>query len=130
MTEQELINAAQAVRKRAFAKYSGFHVGAALIDEQGRVHVGCNVENASYPVGTCAEAGAIAAMVAAGGSRIKTIAVVGGKNDLTSCTPCGSCRQRISEFAGDDTRVVVIDDDGDWHNYTLDDLLPHSFHLD
>lgn len=130
MTEQELIDAALAVRERAFAKYSGFHVGAALIDADGGLHVGCNVENASYPVGTCAEAGAIAAMIAAGGSRIKTIAVVGGKDELTSCTPCGSCRQRISEFADDDTRVVVIDDDGEWHNYTLDDLLPHYFHLD
>ena len=130
MTEKELIDAALAVRENAYCRYSTFRVGAALIDEQGRLHVGCNVENASYPQGSCAETGAIAAMIAAGGKLINTIAVVGGYDELTACTPCGGCRQRIAEFSDDDTRLIVIDDDGEWHNYTLSDLLPHSFHLD
>lgn len=130
MTEQELIDAALAVREHAYCRYSTFRVGAALIDEQGQLHVGCNVENASYPQGSCAETGAIAAMIAAGGKLISTIAVVGGYDELMSCTPCGGCRQRIAEFADDDTRLIVMDDDGEWHNYLLADLLPHSFHLD
>jgi len=130
MTEQELIDAALAVRENAYCKYSSFRVGAALIDEQGRLHVGCNVENASYAQVSCAETGAIAAMIAAGGKVISTIAVVGGYDDMTACTPCGGCRQRIAEFSDDDTRLVVIDDDGEWHNYSLEELLPHSFHLD
>ena len=130
MTEKELIDAALAVRENAYCRYSTFRVGAALIDEQGRLHVGCNVENASYPQGSCAETGAIAAMIAAGGKVISTIAVVGGYDDVMPCTPCGGCRQRIAEFSDDDTRLIVIDDDGEWRNYALAELLPHSFHLD
>lgn len=130
MNDQDVIDAAIAVRNNAYCKYSGFKVGAALVDEQGRLHVGCNVENASYPQGSCAETGAIAAMIAAGGRVISTIAVTGGYDDTASCTPCGGCRQRINEFGDEDTRVIVIDDDGDWHTYSLAELLPHSFHLD
>ena len=130
MTDQELIDAALAVRENAYCRYSGFSVGAALIDEKGGTHVGCNVENAAYPQGNCAETAAIAAMVAGGGRRIVTIAVAGGSDRVTACTPCGGCRQRIYEFADENTRVIVIDDDGDWHTYTVADLLPSSFHLD
>ena len=130
MNDEDLIDEAREVRKNAYCDYSGFRVGAALVDEQGQVHVGCNVENAAYPQGSCAETGAIAAMVAAGGRKIKTIAVVGGSTKATACTPCGGCRQRINEFADEDTRVIVIDDDDEWHTYTMDELLPHSFHLD
>lgn len=129
ITDQELIDAARGVRKNAHARYSGFYVGAALLDERGRMHTGCNVENAAYPLGSCAEAGAIAAMIAAGGRRIVTIAVAGGKDDVSSCTPCGGCRQRINEFADTDTRILAIDDSGDWQSYTMADLLPASFHL-
>jgi cytidine deaminase len=129
MTDQELIEHALAVREKAYCKYSDFRVGAALLDEQGRLHLGCNVENASYPQGSCAETGAIAAMVAAGGTRIVAIAVAGGFDKIAACTPCGGCRQRINEFADEITRVIVVDDDGDWHQYTMHDLLPHSFHL-
>ena len=128
-SDQQLIEAAKAARKRAYAAYSGYFVGAALVDEQGRCHVGCNVENAAYPLGSCAEAAAIAAMVASGGTRIVTIAVAGGKDDVGSCTPCGGCRQRINEFADADTRVLVIDDSGDWQTYSIAELLPASFHL-
>ena len=117
MDDQELIDHAIAV-------------GAAVLDDEGRVHVGCNVENASYPEGTCAETGAIAAMVAAGSQKIVAIAVAGGSEKLTSCTPCGGCRQRIRQFAEDDTRIIVIDDSDDWRTYTMKEFLPSSFHLD
>ncbi len=129
MTDQELIDAALAVRVNAYCPYSGFQVGAALIDDQGQMHVGCNVENASYPQGNCAETSAIGAMVAAGGKTIVTIAVAGGSDAVTACTPCGGCRQRINEFADAQTRVIVIDDDGDWHTFSMPELLPASFHL-
>lgn len=130
MTDQELIESALAVRDNAYCQYSGFRVGAAIIDDQNRVHLGCNVENASYSEGSCAETGAIAAMVAAGGTTIRTIAVAGGHDAVTACTPCGGCRQRINEFSDEQTRVIVIDDDGDWRTYLIADLLPASFHLD
>ncbi len=129
MTDEELLDAARVVREKAYCPYSDFHVGAALLDENGDVHVGCNVENAAYPQGSCAEAGAIGAMVAAGGTRIVTIAVAGGGEKTRACTPCGGCRQRIHEFADDNTRIIVKDDDETWHTYTMADLLPSSFHL-
>jgi len=130
MTDDELLDAARTVRDLAYCPYSNFRVGAAIIDENGNVHVGCNVENAAYPQGSCAETGAIAAMVAEGGQRIVTIAVAGGGTKRTgACTPCGGCRQRIHEFSDKDTRIIVKDDDGDWHTYTMSDLLPSSFHL-
>lgn len=129
MNDQQLIDAALAVRENAHCPYSGFRVGAALIDDKGQLHSGCNVENASYPQGNCAETGAIGAMVAAGGTTIVTIAVAGGRENVTACTPCGGCRQRINEFADENTRIIVIDDNNDWHTYTMDELLPASFHL-
>ena len=129
MTDQQLIDAALAVREKAYCPFSGFYVGAALLDDQGQMHIGCNVENASYPQGNCAETSAIGAMVAAGGKSIVTIAVAGGKEKVTACTPCGGCRQRIAEFAEDQTRIIVMDDDSDWHTYTMSELLPARFHL-
>jgi cytidine deaminase len=129
MDDQDLINEAVAVREKAYCRYSGYAVGAALIDDNGNLHIGCNVENAAYPQGSCAETGALAAMVASGGKRIVTIAVAGGSDRVTACTPCGGCRQRINEFADENTRILVIDDDDEWHSYSIDELLPHSFHL-
>ncbi|TGD98574.1 cytidine deaminase [Methylobacterium nonmethylotrophicum] len=120
-----LFAAARAVQARAHAPYSGFHVGAAVLDEAGAVHAGCNVENAAYPVGTCAEAGAIAAMVAAGGRRIAAILVLGDGDALV--TPCGACRQRIREFAVPETSVHVAGPGGVRRTFTLDELLPASF---
>lgn len=120
-----LFSAARAVQARAHAPYSRFHVGAAIRDETGAVHAGCNVENAAYPVGTCAEAGAIAAMIAAGGRRIAAILVLGDGEALV--TPCGACRQRIREFAGPDTPILSGDSSGLRARYTLDQLLPASF---
>jgi cytidine deaminase len=122
---KKLLAAARAVRLRAHAPYSKFRVGAAVLDERGRVHAGCNVENAAYPVGTCAEAAAIAAMVAAGGRRIAAILVIGDGAALV--TPCGACRQRIREFAGPDTPVHAAGRDGLRRSFTLDALLPFAF---
>ena len=97
--ERKLIDTATEVRENAHAPYSGYRVGAALLDEEGRIHTGCNVENAAFPEGTCAEANAIGSMVAAGGKRIVAIAAVGGTDAIEACTPCGGCRQCILEFA-------------------------------
>ena len=129
IADEDLIRAATEARNNAYNVYSDYAVGAALIDDQGHLHVGCNVENAAYPLGSCAEAGAIAAMVQQGGKRIVKIAVVGGSGEIGPCTPCGGCRQRISEFADDDTVILAIDDSGDWRKFSIEQLLPASFHL-
>ena len=122
---ERLLAAARAVQGRAHAPYSNFHVGAAVLDEEDRVHAGCNVENAAYPQGTCAESNAIAAMVAAGGTRIAAILVLGKGDGLV--TPCGGCRQRIREFAAPDTPILVAGQEGVRGTFTLDELLPKSF---
>ncbi|ACI99653.1 cytidine deaminase [Rhodospirillum centenum] len=127
-TPADLFEAAAAARARSYSPYSRFKVGAAIRAEDGTVHAGCNVENAAYPQGQCAEATAIGAMVMAGAKRIVEIAVVGG--DAGSgllCTPCGGCRQRIREFAGPDTPIHVFDAGGAGRSFTLGELLPHSF---
>lgn len=129
MSEDDLVarlfDAAAAARARAYAPYSRFAVGAAALDEAGVVHAGCNVENASYPVGVCAEAGALSAMVAGGGRRLAAILVVGGGDGLT--TPCGACRQRIREFGHAKTPVFVAGPEGLRRRFTLGELLPESF---
>ena len=127
--EQQLIDAAKKVRPNAHAPYSGYLVGAALIDDTGTLHTGCNVENAAFPEGTCAEANAIGSMVAAGGKRIVAIAAVGGKDDIEACTPCGGCRQSIREFADENTRVILIGDENRIDSYSIDELLPAAFRL-
>ncbi|MCE2516487.1 MAG: cytidine deaminase [Alphaproteobacteria bacterium] len=121
----ELMKAAMAALDHAYAPYSKFHVGAAIRDENGVIHTGVNVENAAYPQGSCAEAGAIAAMVMAGGRRITAIAVA-GQGDLL-CTPCGGCRQRIREFAESSTPILICGDDVIKAEFTLAELLPESF---
>ena len=125
----DLLAAAIAVRARAYAPYSNFAVGAAIRTPSGAVHAGCNVENAAYPEGTCAEANAIAAMIASGGKTIRTIVIVGGHDDIEDCTPCGGCRQKIAEFAEDDTRIILLRPGGHTREFHVDDLLPRSFHL-
>ena len=130
MDRQKLIDKALQARRRAYSEYSGYNVGAALVDNRGGLHLGCNVENAAYPLGSCAEAAAIAAMVQAGGTRIAQIAIAGGRTDITACTPCGGCRQRIHEFADENTIITVFDDSGQWRDYSVAELLPASFHLD
>ena len=127
-SDNTLITAAIDAMTRAYAPYSDFAVGAALLDEQGRIHCGVNVENAAYPNGICAETSAIAMMVNAGGSRIERIAVAGGTDagDIL-CTPCGGCRQRIREFAAPDTVIIIANPGGEQQRFTLADLLPYSF---
>jgi cytidine deaminase len=112
LDEQNLIDAALAVRQNAYARYSNYRVGAALLDDRGKLYAGCNVENAAYPEGICAEAGAIAAMIAGGGELIHTIVIAGGHDDIEDCTPCGGCRQKIAEFASPETRVVLLQPGG------------------
>ena len=124
-TQRALLQAARAARLHAYAPYSNFQVGAAVLDEQGRVHAGCNVENAAYPQGVCAEAAALSAMVLAGGRRATALLVVGEGPSLV--TPCGGCRQKLREFAAPDTPVLVADGLGVQRWFTLDELLPHSF---
>jgi len=129
IADKDLIDAAKVARENAYCRYSGFAVGAAILDDNGNMHVGCNIENAAYPLGNCAEASAIAAMVLEGGNRIVRIAVVGGSGDIAPCTPCGGCRQRIHEFGDDDTVIITMDDSNDWQQYSIEELLPASFHL-
>ncbi len=121
----ELLAAATQVRLNAHAPYSGFAVGAALRDERGRVHVGCNVENAAYPQGLCAEAVALGALVAAGGKRVTAAAVVA--DAPAPITPCGGCRQKLREFAADDLPVRCANLGGAVADTTLGALLPSSF---
>ena len=123
--QRALLQAARAARLNAYAPYSNFLVGAAVLDEQGQVHAGCNVENAAYPQGVCAEAAALSAMVLAGGRRATALLVVG--EGPAWVTPCGGCRQKLREFAAPDTPVLVADGLGVQLRFTLDELLPHSF---
>jgi cytidine deaminase len=120
-----LFEAAKAIQAKAYAPYSRFKVGAAIATPDGQIFTGCNVENAAYPVGACAEGGAISAMIAGGANRIAEIVVI-GEGDLL-CTPCGGCRQRIREFASADTKIHVAGPDGIRKSFTLDELLPFSF---
>lgn len=120
-----LFAAAAAVQPRAYAPYSRFKVGAALLGDDGAVYAGCNVENAAYPIGNCAEPSAIAAMLAGGAKRIKRVYTTGP--GTTPVTPCGGCRQRIREFADQDVVVVSHGIDGTPLEQTIAQLLPHSF---
>jgi cytidine deaminase len=120
-----LVDAARVARQRAHAPYSRFRVGAALLDERGRIHAGCNIENAAYPQGLCAEAVALAHLVVAGGTQVVAAAVVG--DAPLGVTPCGGCRQKLREFAGDDATIIVADLHHEHACYTLGQLLPASF---
>lgn len=122
---QRLLAAALAARTRAHAPYSGYAVGAAVLDETGAVHAGCNVENAAYPQGWCAEATALGAMVMAGGHQVQAVLVAGPGGQVIS--PCGGCRQKMREFAADDVPVLAADDSGIRAQWTLGELLPASF---
>ncbi len=125
MSLDDLFREAKAAMERAYAPYSRFPVGAALRTPKGTIFSGCNVENASYPQGNCAETGAIAAMARAGEREIAEILVIGGGEGLV--TPCGGCRQRIREFAAPTTPVHVAGPEGVRRRFTLEELLPFSF---
>ena len=122
---RDLFRAAVAALGKAYAPYSGFSVGAAILGGAGGIYSGCNVENAAYPLGCCAEASAISAMVGAGERVIAEICIVGRGKSLV--TPCGGCRQKIREFATPETRVHVCDPEGLRRTLTLEELLPLSF---
>ncbi len=128
MNPETLVEAARAVRENAHVPYSRFKVGAALRAADGSVHVGCNVENVAYPEGTCAEAGAIAAMVAAGASDIVELAVIA--DSPVPVSPCGGCRQKIAEFAGPDVPVTLATLSGELRTVTVGALLPFAFDTD
>ena len=125
MSLDGLLAAARKAQALAYAPYSRFPVGAAVLSESGAVYAACNVENAAYPVGTCAEAGAIAAMVSAGERRIAAVLVLGAGEPLV--TPCGTCRQRIREFAAPETPIHVAGPEGVRRSFRLDELRPISF---
>ena len=123
--DAQLFAAAERVRRNAHVPYSHFPVGAAILADDGAIYAGCNVENAAYPLGNCAEASAIAMMVGAGARRITRIYITG--NGADPVTPCGGCRQRIREFADLDVPVICQGVEGEPLVTTLAELLPHSF---
>jgi cytidine deaminase len=125
MSHDDMLSLARTMRERAYAPYSKFHVGAVVKGANGKLYGGCNVENAAYPVGNCAEASAIAAMVGDGEIRIVEALVMGPEGQI--CTPCGACRQRLREFADLDLAIYLADPTGIKQTVTLDDLLPMSF---
>lgn len=125
MPDADLKTAAISVRENAYAPYSKFKVGAALRSASGQVFVGCNVENAAYPEGACAEAGAIAAMVAAGETRLTDVYVVA--DCPVPVPPCGGCRQKLAEFGAGDARVTLATLEGAETQTTISDLLPGAF---
>ena len=125
-----LVDAAIDAMARAYAPYSHFRVGAALLDADGNIWTGCNIENASYPATICAERSALSTAVSAGVRRFAAIAIVGGPEGVLDgiCTPCGICRQVLSEFCPADLPVYLGHADG-ITTLTLGELLPHSFTL-
>ncbi len=122
---QELFDAAVAVQANAYVPYSHFPVGAAVRSATGRVYVGCNVENAAYPQGWCAEASAIAAMVSAGERELAVVLTVCEGDMLSTC--CGGCRQKIREFATAATVIHAAGPEGVRKSYSIEELLPDSF---
>ena len=120
-----LFHAAVAAKANAYAPYSGFPVGAAVRSGSGRIYAGCNVENAAYPQGWCAETSALAAMLSAGERILVEVLTVADGELLATC--CGGCRQRIREFASTDTRVHTCGPEGVRRTYTVAELLPDSF---
>jgi cytidine deaminase len=121
----EMLELARAAMGHAYAPYSRFPVGAVVRGESGALYAGCNVENAAFPMGSCAEASAISAMIMAGERRITEVLVIGAGPALVS--PCGGCRQRLHEFANDTTLVHMCETDGVHRTVTLGELLPLSF---
>lgn len=125
ITLSHLSKQALAAQQHAYSPYSGFNVGAAILTDTELVFSGCNVENAAYPLGQCAEATAIGNMVVHGETHIRTIVIASPNNEF--CYPCGGCRQKIAEFAGADTKVVMVTQDGDTTSTTIAALLPNTF---
>ena len=129
MDVERLIEEAMKAREMAYAPYSEFRVGAALLDGDGTIYSGCNIENASYGACNCAERTVIFKAVSEGAGDFRAIAIVGGKdkNVTEFCPPCGICRQVMSEFCDADTFKVILFDGTETRSYLLGDLLPHAF---
>jgi cytidine deaminase len=125
--QNALLQAARSAQRMAYAPYSNYKVGAAVLDEQGRIHAGCNVENAAYPEGLCAEAAALSAMVLAGGTLARAVLVVGNGGAGNWVTPCGGCRQRLREFGSPDLPILSANAAELGPRYILSALLPESF---
>ncbi len=122
---EELIEEARRAQAKAYARYSGYTVGAAIRAASGNIYAGCNVENASYPLSQCAEANAVAAMVLGGDREIAAVAVVGPGDVL--CTPCGGCRQAMAEFGNADVPIHICGPTGEAVEESLGSLIPHAF---
>ena len=125
--QQALLAAARQAQRMAYAPYSNYPVGAAVLDAQGRIHAGCNVENAASPEGLCAEAAALSAMVLAGGRQARAVLVVGSGGDGSWITPCGGCRQKLREFGAPDLIIQSANALALGPRHTLAQLLPESF---
>ena len=125
MEYEKLVSQALQARKNAYAPYSDFKVGAAVLTDDGKIFTGCNIENASYGATNCAERTAIFKAISEGYKTIKAIAIVGVQNDYTY--PCGICRQVIAEFATDDTKIILGKNDTEYIVKTLDEILPGAF---
>ena len=122
---KRLIELSYEMMLNAYAPYSNFSVGAAILSENDKLFGGCNVENAAYPEGTCAEAGAISAMIAGGCKTIKEIYIISKSENIVS--PCGGCRQKIREFSSDQTKIFLCNIKWDYKLFSLNELLPFSF---
>ena len=133
MTDAELIRAAKEARARAYAPYSGFSVGAALLSEGGEVYLGCNIENAAYAPSVCAERVAFYAAISDGALRFRAIAIMGakeGEEPTSACPPCGVCRQVMAEFCDPTSFRIVLENEGEICSYLLQDLFPVGFYGD
>lgn len=123
--DEKLFELAKDAMSKAYVPYSHFTVGAAIRTASGNLYTGCNVENAAYPEGVCAEGGAISAMVLGGDTQIQDIYVIGKGEQLV--TPCGGCRQKIREFSSEDTMIHICGPEGVRKSLTMEELLPFSF---
>ena len=136
MNYEELIKTATEMTKRSYVPYSHFHVGAALLDSNGKVWTGCNIENAAYGPSNCAERTAVFKAVSEGARSFEAIALVGGPEDENGkvqiqdfCPPCGVCRQVLSEFCDREFKIILANGNGEQKVFTLAELLPESFSL-
>ena len=125
---KDLLDRAIKAREQAYAPYSGFKVGAALLTKNGKIYEGANIENASYSLTNCAERTAFFKAVYDGERDFEAIAIVGGKDELVFCPPCGACRQVMNEFCKGDFKIILLDK-GEEKVYTLDEILPLKFNL-
>lgn len=130
-TEKELISKTLEIRKNAYAPYSMFYVGAVLLCSNGKIYTGTNVENASYPVGLCAERNVFSQAVSDGERSFETLVIAGGKiteHPLKNyCSPCGMCRQFINEFCDENFTVILAKSKEDYKIFKMSELLPYSF---